>query len=196
MKTLKNSILLLLILTCLPTSSFSQEKDDIWAPREKMEQITMRGTVTEINPETREITLTNTEGAQVTVTAGEEVKRFDEIAVNDVIEFDYYLYLKAEFREPTAEEKAEPVQVVVEEGIAPDDMAPGAVVGAVIKAVVTIEALNRPNMFATVSGPNGNYVMIPIEDAEFMTKLRIGQVVILTYAEAMAVSLEKVAVAN
>jgi hypothetical protein len=196
MKTLKNSILLLLILTCLPTSSFSQEKDDIWAPREKMEQITMRGTVTEINPETREITLTNTEGAQVTVTAGEEVKRFDEIAVNDVIEFDYYLYLKAEFREPTAEEKAEPVQVVVEEGIAPDDMAPGAVVGAVIKAVVTIEALNRPNMFATVSGPNGNYVMIPMEDAEFMTKLRIGQVVILTYAEAMAVSLEKVAVAN
>jgi hypothetical protein len=35
-----------------------------------------------------------------------------------------------------------------------------------------------------------------MEDAEFMTKLRIGQVLILTYAEAMAVSLEKVAEAN
>ena len=156
----------------------------------------MRGTVTEINADTREITLMDTEGGLNTVKAGEEVKRFDEIAVGDVIEFDYYMYIKAEFREPTAEELAEPVQVVVEEGIAPEDMSPGAAVGAVIKAVVTIEALNRPNMIATVSGPNGNFVSIPMEDAEFMTKLRIGQVLILTYAEAMAVSLEKVAEAN
>jgi hypothetical protein len=51
-------------------------------------------------------------------------------------------------------------------------------------------------MLAVVSGPGGNYVTIPMEDAEFMTKLHIGQVFILTYAEAMAVSLEKVAVEN
>jgi len=74
-------------------------------------------------------------------------------------------------------------------------MAPGAIVGAVMRGVVTIEALNRPYMVATVKGPRGNYVTIPMEDAEFMTKLHIGQVVILTYAEAVAVSLEKVGVA-
>ena len=196
MKTLVKSIAFFILMTCLSLSTYGQDKEDIWAPREKMEQLTMRGTVTEINADTREITLMDTEGGLNTVKAGEEVKRFDEIAVGDVIEFDYYMYIKAEFREPTAEELAEPVQMVVEEGIAPEDMSPGAAVGAVIKAVVTIEALNRPNMIATVSGPNGNFVSIPMEDAEFMTKLRIGQVLILTYAEAMAVSLEKVAEAN
>ena len=196
MKTPVKSIVFFIFMTCLSLSTYGQDKEDIWAPREKMEQLTMRGTVTEINADTREITLMDTEGGLNTVKVGEEVKRFDEIAVGDVIEFDYYMYIKAEFREPTAEELEEPVQMVVEEGIAPEDMSPGAAVGAVIKAVVTIEALNRPNMIATVSGPNGNFVSIPMEDAEFMTKLRIGQVLILTYAEAMAVSLEKVAEAN
>lgn len=196
MKNLKKSILVVFAIAFASLSSFSQDKEGLWAPREKMQQITMRGTVTDIDKETRDITLMNTEGGLVTVTAGEEVKRFDEIAVGDIVEFDYYMYIKAEFREPTAEELAEPVQVLLEEGVAPEDMDPGAVVGAVVKAVVTIEALNRPSMQATVSGPNGNYVVIPMEDAEFMTQLRIGQVVILTYGEAMAVSLEKVASAK
>jgi hypothetical protein len=71
-------------------------------------------------------------------------------------------------------------------------MDPGAIVGAQVKAVVTIEILNRPAMIATVKGPRGNYTSIPMEDEELMTQLHIGQVVIITYMEAMAVSLEKV----
>ena len=61
-----------------------------------------------------------------------------------------------------------------------------------MKAVVTIEALNRPFMVATVSGPNGNFVSIPMEDEKLMTELHIGEVLILTYAEAVAIALEKV----
>lgn len=187
---MKKTTLILLALAFVTLGSYGQ---DI-APREKMEQVTMMGTVTDLNAETREITLMNTEGGLVTLTAGDEVERFDEIAIDDVIELDYYVYLKAEFRAPTEEEIAEPLQVVAEAGKAPKDMDPAGVIGAVVKAVVTIEVLNRPSMLATVSGPNGNYVTIPMEDAELMTELRIGQVLILTYGEAMAISLEKVAV--
>ena len=194
MKTLRRTLLILVALVLSTAALKAQEKENIWEPREKMEQVTVLGTVTEINPETREITLMGKDGGLMTVTAGEEVERFDEIAVDDIIEFDYFTYIKAEFREPTEEEKAEPVQMLVEAGKATEEMAPAGAVGAVVKAVVTIEALNRPLMLATVSGPNGNYVSIPMEDAEFMTKLRIGQVFILTYAEAMAVSLEKVSI--
>ena len=194
MKTLRRTILTLAALTLSIIALHAQEKENIWEPREKMEMVTVMGTVTEINTETREITLMGSDGGLMTVKAGEEVERFDEIAVDDIIEFDYYTYIKAEFREPTEEEKAEPVQMMVEAGKATEEMAPAGAIGAVVKAVVTIEALNRPLMLATVSGPNGNYVTIPMEDAEFMTKLHIGQVFILTYAEAMAVSLEKVSI--
>lgn len=193
MKAFQKTLLSLVALVLFSFAVNAQE-ENIWEPREKMEQATVKGTVTEVNPETRDITLMNSEGGLMTVTAGEEVERFNEIAVDDVIEFDYFTYIKAEFREPTEEEKAEPVQMLVEAGKATEEMAPAGAVGAVVKAVVTIEALNRPNMMATVSGPNGNYVSIPMEDAEFMTKLHIGQVFILTYAEAMVVSLEKVSI--
>jgi hypothetical protein len=196
MKTPKFYALVLIVLAFVTINTYGQNKEQTRPDREKWEQVTMQGTVTEIDNETREITLMGSDGAMLTVTAGEEVERFDEIAVGDVIKFDYYTYLKAEFREPTPEEVAEPLQIMTEAGKAPEGMDPGAVIGAVVKAVVTIEALNRPFMVATVMGPQGNYVAIPMEDEQLITELNIGQVVILTYAEAMAVALEKVEVAK
>lgn len=189
MKSTKFYVIVFLVMTFLWVDTSAQEKRP---SREKWDQVTMQGTVTEINSETREITLMGADGGLVTMTAGEDVERFDEIAVDDVIKFDYYTYMKAEFREPTAEEIAEPIQVVAEAGKAPEGVDPAAAAGAVVKAVVTIEALNRPFMLATVSGPNGNYVSIPMEDEKLMTELHIGEVLILTYAEAVAVALEKV----
>ena len=189
MKSIKIYFSALLLIAFLSLSANAQEKRP---SREKWDQVSMQGTVTAIDPETREITLMGSDGGLVTMTAGEDVERFDEIGVDDVIKFEYYTYLKAEFRDPTEEEKAEPLQIVAEAGKAPEGMDPGAVVGAVVKAVVTIEALNRPFMVATVSGPNGNYVSIPMQDEKLMTELHIGEVLILTYAEAVAVALEKV----
>ena len=100
--------------------------------------------------------------------------------------------MMAEFREPTPEEVAEPVVVVAKAGKAPEGMDPAAVVGAIVKAVVTIEVLNRPYMLATVRGPAGNYLTIEMEDAELIKELNIGQVIIITYAEAVVMSLTKV----
>lgn len=189
MKSTKIYAIVFVVMTFLWVDTYAQEKRP---SREKWDQVSMQGTVTEINADTREITLMGSDGGLVTMTAGDDVERFDEIAVDDVIKFDYYTYIKAEFREPTPEEVAEPVQMIAEAGKAPEGVDPAAAVGAVIKAVVTIEALNRPFMVATVSGPNGNYVSIPMEDEKLMTELRIGEVLILTYAEAVAIGLEKV----
>jgi len=192
MKTPKIYAILLVVFAFLTMNSYGQDKEPTRPDREAWDQVSMQGTVTAINPETREITLMGTDGGLVTLTADEQVERFDEIAVDDVLKFEYYTYLKAEFREPTEEEIAEPLQMMAEGGKAPEGMDPGAVVGAVVKAVVTIEALNRPSMIATVKGPGGNFVSIPMEDEQLITELRIGEVLILTYAEAMAIALEKV----
>lgn len=189
MKSTKIYAIAFVVMIFLWVDTYAQEKRP---SREKWDQVSMQGTVTEINADTREITLMGSDGGLVTMTAGDDVERFDEIAVDDVIKFDYFTYIKAEFREPTPEEVAEPVQMIAEAGKAPEGVDPAAAVGAVIKAVVTIEALNRPFMVATVSGPNGNYVSIPMEDEKLMTELRIGEVLILTYAEAVAIGLEKV----
>ena len=192
MKLLKIYSFVLIGIMLISTNAFSQDDQDSLPAREKWDLVTMQGTVTEIVKETRDITLQGTDGKLVTITAGEAVERFDEIGVGDVMTFEYWEYLKAEFRKPTAEELAEPLTVMAEGGKAPEGMDPAAVVGAMVKAVVSIEALNRPLMLATVKGPRGNYVTLPMEDEVLITELNIGQVLILTYAEAVAVSLTKV----
>jgi hypothetical protein len=192
MKTNKNILSILILLTFLSISTYAQENKDSRPPKEKWNLVTAQGKITNINKETREITLMGPKGELETITVSNTVKRFDEITVGDIVTFDYYTYMKAEFREPTAEEINEPLVVLVEGGKAPEGMDPAAIVGAEVKAVVTIEIINRPAMIATVKGPRGNYTSIPMEDEALITQLHIGQVVIITYMEAMAVSLEKV----
>jgi len=191
MKLFSKSIFTLLLLAFVAMPMSGQETIQDQPPKEKWSLVSAEGTVTEIDKQTRKLTLKGPDGELATVTASEDVKRFNEIAVGDVITFEYYTYMMAEFRKPTEAEIAEPIVAVAEAGKAPEGMDPGAVVGAVVKAVVTVEILNRPNMLATVRGPRGNYLTIEMEDEALMRNLNIGQQVILTYAEAMAISLNK-----
>ena len=179
-------------LLLLVQNSFAQVIQEEQPSKERWNLISSEGTVTEIKKETRELTLMGPEGYLNTIKAGDQIKRFDEISVNDKISFDYWTYIKAEFREPTLSERTSPLQIVSEAGKAPEGVAPGAVVGAVAKAIVTIEVLNRPYMIATVRGPGGNFMTIPVQDPKIFETVRIGQEFILTYAEAIAVSLKKV----
>lgn len=189
MKTPKFYKLTLLILALLTINIYSQE--DL-PTKEKMELQTMEGTVTSLDSENRAITLMGPQGELTTITAGDDVERFDEIAVGDIVAFDLYTYMKAEFRTPTPEEIEEPLVILEEAARANNDDMPAGAVAAMMRAVVTIEVLNRIYMLATVKGPGGNYLTIQMEDKDLIQKLHIGQVLILTYAEAIAVSLEKV----
>ena len=189
------ALAVLSVSACCGEKQKSQEaaivNEEVTEIREDWSVSTVTGTVTEIDKESRQITLMGSEGNLVTTTASEAVERFDEIAVGDKLTFGHVVYVMAEFRSPTAEELAEPLVIVAEVAKAPENLAPAGSIGAMVKGIVTIEALNRPFMLATVKGPRGNYLTLPMKDAAFMETLHIGQVLILTYAEATAISLTK-----
>jgi hypothetical protein len=184
-------VILFTILLASPIT-FAQEKDNEIPTKEISEVVEVKGTITEINKSTREITIMGSKGDLHTVTAGPEVERFDEIEVGEVVAFDFYTYIKAEFRKPTEAELAEPLVVIAEAGKANLDVEPGAAVGAMVKAVVTVQVINLPFMYVNVQGPQGNFTTFQMKDKDLIQKLHVGQVVILTYAEAVAVSLTKV----
>lgn len=192
MKFLKNYVILLFTLLLALNFSFAQETENKIPTKEKYAFVELMGTIKEINKETREITVISAEGELDTFTASEDVKRFDEIEVGEVITFGFYKFLKAEFRKPTAEEIAEPLVAIADAEIAGMDVEPGAVIGAMAKAVVTIQVINLTYMYVTIKGPQGNYMTIDVEDADLIKKLHVGQVVILTYGEAIAITLTKV----
>lgn len=188
---LLNLNFVILVFLLLSNTSYSQETESKLDSKERMETTEIKGTITDINTETREITLEGENGEMETITADDSIERFDELEVGDVVVFEYVKYLKAEFREPTPEELEEPLVVLAEAGKATKDQAPAGAIGAVIKAVVTIQTINLPLKFVTIQGPAGNYTTIDVEDEELLKKLYVGQVVILKYIEAMAVSVEK-----
>lgn len=201
MKNFKNYFLVLMVLALSACGGTKQDENTVTETPEVKEEapvikedwslITVTGTVTAINKETRNITLMGEKGNLVTVKADESVERFDEIAEGDEISFDYLVYVMAEFRDPTPEEIAKPLEIMVDAAKAPKDLAPAGATSTIMKGVVTIEALNRPFMLGTVRGPRGNYMTLPMKDAAFMETLHIGQVLVLTYAEATAISLTK-----
>ena len=185
-------ILMVTVIMVLSTAAFAQEGTERRPMRERWEELTIKAVIEAVDPEKREVLLRGPEGNLMTVTAGENVKRFNEIEVGDMVTAQFWTYLKAEFREPTEAEKAEPLVVLAGWGKAPKGKPPGAVVGRTIKAVVSIEIINRPDMFVTVRGPRGNYVSIPVEDNDLITQLNVGEVGILTYTEAVVLTLEKI----
>jgi hypothetical protein len=128
----------------------------------------------------------------VTLIAGDEVERFNELEIGDLIKLEYWIYMMAEFRNPTKEELAEPLVIIAEAGKVDLDLPPGAAIGALVKAVVTVEVVNRPFMDVVVKGPQGNFMTIPVEDPSLIEMLNVGKVVILTYGEAMALYIEKI----
>jgi len=187
-----NYVVVLIVLGFTTINIFGQETIDRRPPKEKWDYVIIQATVEAIAMATREVTLRGPQGNLVTITVDESVQRFDEIGLHDVVTAEYWTYMKAEFRNPTVEELSEPLVILAEGGKAPEGMDPSAEVGAVVKAVVTIEIINRPDMLVTIKGPMGNYMTIEMVDGELIEQLNVGEVVVLTYAEALALSLEKV----
>jgi hypothetical protein len=191
----RSRIVLALVLVGLiatSTALFAEKGAEKRPPREKWILISIDATIEAIDHKSREVTLRGPMGNLMTVEADDRVERLDEFKVGDIIHAEYWTYLKAEFRDPTPAEKDEPLAILVEGAKAPEGWDPSVEIGAVVQAVVTIEIINRPDMIVTVKGPGGNYVSIPVEDPILLEKMRIGEVVVLTYAEALALALEKV----
>ena len=97
----------------------------------------------------------------------------------------------AEVREATADEKENPLTDVTVEGRAPtsEDPAGGAI--RRMKAVTKVESLDPAKKTVTIKGPRGKSYDIAVKDPDTFNKLKEGDTVVITFTEALAVSLEK-----
>jgi hypothetical protein len=159
--------------------------------REDTVLVTVTASVEAIDYATREVTLKGPLGNSVTFTADQRVKRLNEVKVGDFIRADYYVSFAAELRPPTAEEAKTPFVMLDATGKAPPGTTPAGGGLRRFKVVTTIEGLDRPTGTITVKGPRGNYLTARVADPSRLTQMRIGETIVVTYTEALAVSLEK-----
>lgn len=158
---------------------------------ERSETITVTAKVEAIDQKTREVTLKGQDGHVVKFVASPAVQRLNEVKVGDEVTAEYFQSLAGELRAPTEAEKAEPLVYVEGAGRAPKDKAAAGGAGRAVKVVAKVTAIDLAAQTFTLQGPNGNSGSIRAEKLENLKKLKVGDTIIVTYVEALAVSLKK-----
>lgn len=159
--------------------------------REVGKIVTTTATVTAVDPNKREITLKDSKGNEVTFAVDKSVTRLKEVKVGDKVRAEYYVSIASEIRPPTAEEKDNPLTVLETTAKAPKGTTPARGALRQIRAVVTVENIDRDAETATIKGPRGNTLTVKALDPARLDRVKVGDTVIVTYTEALAVSLEK-----
>lgn len=161
-------------------------------PASRAVAITIDAEVIDVDPEFRQVTLRGPQGNVVTVTAPENITNFKDIKVGDTLVATYLAAIEGELREPTEEELENP-WVVMEDTAMSEEGEPAAAGKArVIRAVCTIEGMNRALGTVTLEDPRGKLHMIGDVEPEKMNDAKLGQTVVVVFTQALAISLEKV----
>lgn len=153
--------------------------------------VTVTAKVEAIDLAKREVTLKGSLGNVVSFVVDERVKRLNEVKVGDEVTAEYYVSIAGELRAPTEDEKKNPLTILAGTARAPKGASPAGGGLRAFKVVATVIGLDLPTQSVTLQGPLGNSGTIRAEKLENLKQLRLGDTVIVTYTEALAISLQK-----
>ena len=147
-------------------------------------------TVEAVDLSTRMVTLKGSQGKSVTFKASDEVKNLAQVQVGDVVKFKYYESLSVRvLKEGEAFPKAGESAVMSR---AKPGEKPGGVKGTKTTVNATITAIDKAAKTATLKLEDGKTVTVTPRDPKNLEKVKVGNRLVMTYTEAVAVKVEKV----
>jgi len=157
----------------------------------KTEVVKMSALVTGIDKSTRTLTLKQADGQSFDIVAGDEVRNFAQIKVNDEVVVDYVRSVSLALKKmngdsPTA---AAPVEAVVAARAKPGEK-PAAVLGRSVSAVAEVIDVDPAAKTMTLRGPKGHIVVLDIKNQDHFKVVKEGDQVQVDYTEAVAVSVQ------
>ena len=138
----------------------------------------------------RQLTLEEADGRQTTIRVGPEVTRLSEIRPGDMIEAEFTESLAFEVRPPTADELRSPTSVTTAVAKAGPGETPAGGMADMLRAVLKVTGVNRKAGTITVKGPGGGVYTMRARDPQNLKRVKVGDTVVMTYKEAVAVELE------
>ena len=185
-------LLLLALLQATAACSSSEEKPAVSSVhcRGKSEMVLTTFTVEGVEPARRGITLKGPDGKSESYVVGPEVRRYSEIHAGDSLVVQYFVGMVAEFREPTADEAAEPIKFIDAIVRDPADGPPAGAIYRTVRVVTTVGDVNLSNNTMTLKGPRGVTLTVKVEEAAALTGTRHGRPIIATFGERLVLSIE------
>lgn len=158
--------------------------------RQELQEFT--ATVTAVEPENRLLSLRNESGKVETIYIGPEIRNYDQIEVGDRVVVTYQQAIAAAVTRPDQSVKQAQVDATVER--AEPGEKPRAEISASLVATVKIDAVDTTINTITFTRDDGLARTVRVEDPgarQFMKGLKQGDLVTVTYTEALAVSVRE-----
>jgi hypothetical protein len=154
------------------------------------QSVSMTATVKNVDQRTRLLVLEVGGGKQFTIHADEAVRNLAQVHAGDTVIVQYLESLAAEVRAPTEEEKTNPRSyIAVLERAALGDK-PGAGGAQELRIVGTITAIDKGEQTVTLTDLAGGVLVVEARDPRNLDKVAVGDPIVLTYIEAVAVQVE------
>jgi Cu/Ag efflux protein CusF len=152
-----------------------------------VETIKVTATITAIDKATRDVTLKGPQGNEMTVTAGPDVKNFDNLKVGDQVNLNYIEALTLELKKGGGllVQRSEKAGAA---GAKPGEKPAGAV-GRQVTVVADVVAVDPAKQTVTLKGPQRT-VNLRIPDPEQFKRVAKGDQVEATYTQAVALAVE------
>jgi Cu/Ag efflux protein CusF len=149
---------------------------------------TQSATVTNIDRQSRFVTLRDEKGSEFTIEAGPEVRNFAQLKTGDTVTTTFQAataieLLPANSAMPGAEAQTEVAR-------APKGAKPGVDVGQSVSVTSRITALDLEAHTVTLTGPEGKQRKIEVTDPTRqarMAQLKVGDLIRMTYVEGVAI---------
>jgi Cu/Ag efflux protein CusF len=148
----------------------------------------MTATVQAIDLKTRIVTLKGPKGEVRDIKVGEEAVNLPQVKVGDLVTLKFYESLAVEVIKPGKVAGAGEQTAIVR---AKPGEKPGGMVAQQSTVTATIMAIDKKNGSMSLKGPEGKTVVVKVQDPKNLDKVKVGDELLITYTEALAVSVEK-----
>ena len=188
-----NKLLILLALLLFSSPCWSEEPA---AATDKpsmstTQTVVVTAQVEAINHETREVTLRGPEGGTVSFVASEEAKNLDQVSVGDIVMAEYVQSMSIEV---FANDGSEPGIGEMAVGGRSQEGLPALTAIDAIVVTATVEEINIEANTFKLKGPAGEIKEYVARNPENLKKADVGDLVVITFTEGIAISVEKASV--
>jgi hypothetical protein len=151
--------------------------------------VTVTATVTAINHKTRSVTLKGADGRSVTFTVSDAVKNFAQVKKGDTVTATYYESLAYDVMPAGSGKRG--VEMAEAAGTAQPGAKPAGVGARAVTVTAKIKAIDKKAETVTLKGPKGNLKTVHVKNPANLDKVKVGDLVQITYTEALAISVEE-----
>ena len=151
--------------------------------------VTATARVKALDQQTRLVTLERADGSEVTLYADAAVRNLAQVEVGDEVTATFYEAIAYEVKKPGTTTAG--ATVTEETARAKPGEKPAGAGARVTTVVATITNIDKAAGTVTLQGPTGRATMVKARDPRNLERVAVGDLVEITYTEAVAVSVEK-----